>query len=143
MNFIFDTGKMYPVTELYLEDVLEQIDYTVDEYSKSCRKVNKTMSRDLDYFECDLADADTISARTVCRPSAPDETLSAHQLFFRYKGKYAGVRQNSCGYYIFGKNVLVSVLYFRLQSEDKENPSAIRCGKTGRRIGCVRSDVDR
>lgn len=77
---------MYPVTELYLEHILEKIDYTVDEYSSSCRKTNKTMSRDLSDFECDLAIADTPTARSISQPSTPDECLSVPQLFYRYRG---------------------------------------------------------
>lgn len=79
-------GKMYPVEELYLEDILDRCSYTLDEYSKFTRKINKTMSKQLDSVEYDIQSADILNASTVSRPSAPDETLSAKQLFYRYKG---------------------------------------------------------
>ncbi len=77
---------MFPVTEMFLEDVLESCDYVIDEYSKQCRKVNKSMSRQLDELDCELAVADMYSAKAVCNPTSPDECLSAKQLFNRYKG---------------------------------------------------------
>lgn len=78
-------GKMYPVEELYLEDILDKCSYTLDEYSKYTRKINKSMSKQLDSIDYDIQSADILNTYTASRPSAPDETLSAKQLFFRYK----------------------------------------------------------
>lgn len=79
---------MYPVEELFLEDILERVNYVVDEYSRNCRKVNKTMSRQIDDMECSLELADTFTRDTLAPSRAPDETLSVKQLFYRYKGTH-------------------------------------------------------
>lgn len=77
---------MFPVSELYLEDILEQCGYVVDEYSKNCRKMSKTMTRMLDDIEYELALAESCSKDTASKLSSPDECLTVKQLFYRYKG---------------------------------------------------------
>lgn len=69
-----------------MEDILDEIDYTLDEYAKFSRKINKGLSRQLDSLQYDLKSADILDASTVSRPTSADEVLTAKQLFHRYKG---------------------------------------------------------
>lgn len=80
------SGKMFPVSEMYLEDILEQCGYVVDEYSKNCRKMSKTMTRMLDDVEYELALADSCNKDTTSKFNTADECLTVKQLFYRYKG---------------------------------------------------------
>lgn len=80
---------MYPVEELFLEDILEKTDYVVDEYSRNSRKLNKTMSRQIEDIDHDLVLGDSFTKGSIPRPGSADETLTIEQLFYRYKGSFS------------------------------------------------------
>lgn len=79
-------GKMFPVHELYLEDILSLTDYTIDEYSRTTRNITKGMTNQLERLACSSDLADVMCNETFSRDSVSDECLTARQLFYRYRG---------------------------------------------------------
>ncbi|XP_063228702.1 putative ATP-dependent RNA helicase DHX57 isoform X2 [Bacillus rossius redtenbacheri] len=79
-------GRTYPVEQVFLEDVLEQLDYVLEEGTAYARPV-KAAKRDgaAASLEVELATADLSSARSLSSPRLPDEDLTLLQLCARYQ----------------------------------------------------------
>ena len=90
-------GRTFPVHQYYLEDILENIDYSLEEFSeyakkidektsKAAKKINK-MGKDIfiDDYEAEmlLGNDETIK---IPKDSVPDEKLNAKQIHYRYSG---------------------------------------------------------
>lgn len=74
-------GRTFPVEQLFLEDILEQCDYVMEENTQYTRRVKNTGEFD-EIFDS----SDTNSA--VPKENIKDESLTLKQLFARYRGKY-------------------------------------------------------
>nr|CAD7198290.1 unnamed protein product [Timema douglasi] len=78
-------GRTFPVTQLFLEDILESTGYVLEEYSKYARRFTK---KDLSSLETILELADIQSAESVVNPRTNDEDLNIAQMCNRY-GDYS------------------------------------------------------
>nr|CAD7460813.1 unnamed protein product [Timema tahoe] len=78
-------GRTFPVTQLFLEDILESTGYVLEEYSKYARRFTK---KDLSSLETILELADVQTAESVVNPRTNDEDLNIAQMCNRY-GDYS------------------------------------------------------
>ncbi|XP_065345049.1 putative ATP-dependent RNA helicase DHX57 [Cloeon dipterum] len=96
-------GRTFPVEQLFLEDTLAKIGYTVDEHSQYARHVKLNNLSDI--RELDTAGSDDLELElsivgdnfSAAHDRTPDEKLSPAQLFHRYEG--------------FDKQVCKTILY--------------------------------
>ncbi|KAK1132279.1 hypothetical protein K0M31_016399 [Melipona bicolor] len=74
-------GKMFPVEQIFLEDVFEKTNYVLEENSKFTRKIKG----DWEQLQIDLETAEIQGFSTV-KQSIEDENLSLTQIVSRYQG---------------------------------------------------------
>lgn len=74
-------GKMFPVEQIFLEDVFEKTNYVLEENSKFTRKIKG----DWEQLQIDLETAEIQGLSTV-KQSIKDENLSLTQIVSRYQG---------------------------------------------------------
>jgi ATP-dependent RNA helicase DHX57 len=86
-------GRTFPVEELFLEDILDKLDYVIEENSPNACKIKKFVSPgDTPSLECERAVTDIQTPRTgIQNPATPDEDLTISELYCRYKGKFSNV----------------------------------------------------
>lgn len=77
-------GRTFPVTQYFLEDVIEEIQYALEENSQYCREIKKGFS-ELESLEVQLAIADQKTA-VIPNPVTRDEHLTIAQMYHRYDG---------------------------------------------------------
>lgn len=75
------SGKMFPVEQIFLEDVFEKTNYVFEENSKFTRKIKG----DWEQLQIDLETAEIQGFSTV-KQSIEDENLSLTQIVSRYQG---------------------------------------------------------
>lgn len=74
-------GRTFPVQQIFLEDVLELVDYVMEENSRYSRKIRGKWEA----LENDLATSDVVSSSTLAPKSTIlDENLTLPQLIKRY-----------------------------------------------------------
>ena len=91
-------GRTFPVQQYYLEEILEVINFSIDEHSpyakkrqkeenKGAKRINK-MGKDIfiDDFEAELLVSDT--SFKVPKDKEEDDKLNVKQIYHRYSGTY-------------------------------------------------------
>lgn len=80
-------GRTFPVEQYFLEDILEETNFILEENTQYTRKTNKS-SQDLDdEFELQLGKLDVVVNGLMPKDTIKDEKLTFSQLVARYKGK--------------------------------------------------------
>jgi ATP-dependent RNA helicase DHX57 len=80
-------GQTFPVEELFLEDILDEIDYVIEENnSNTCNIVKSRKPGDMESSECELEMTDIQASRSdIQSQDTPDEKLTTSQLYCRYE----------------------------------------------------------
>jgi hypothetical protein len=94
MNAMFiSPGRTFPVEELFLEDILDKIDYVIEENNSNTRNIVKSRRPgDMESLECELEMTDIQASRSdIQSQDTPDEKLTTSQLCCRYKSKFCNV----------------------------------------------------
>ena len=94
-------GRTFPVQQYFLEEILEEINFSIDEYSPYAKKrekeenkgaakrINKMLPKNMDGFiddfEAELLVSDTNFK--IPKDKELDDDLNAKQMYHRYSGK--------------------------------------------------------
>ena len=88
-------GRTFPVEQFFLEDILENIDYSLEEFSEYAKKIDEKTSRAakkinkmgkdifIDDYEAEMLLGNDEQFKAP-KDSVPDEKLNAKQIHFRY-----------------------------------------------------------
>ncbi|KAF2901090.1 hypothetical protein ILUMI_05097 [Ignelater luminosus] len=80
-------GRTFPVEQYFLEDILEETNFILEENTQYTRKTNKS-GQDLDdEFEMQVGKLDVVVNALMPKDTIKDEKLTFSQLVARYKGK--------------------------------------------------------
>lgn len=82
--FICIPGYTYPVKQFFLEDILQETNYVLEEDSSYAKHSSNKWSENLS-IELELADIKT--GEVIANPKTLDSNLTIRQLFHRYKSK--------------------------------------------------------
>lgn len=92
MHYFF-LGRTFPVTELFLEDIMDSVKYVLEENTEYCRyipsgnKGNKNILSIIDEeMSTELETCDIKNESIMVNDKIKDENLTLRQLCHRYKG---------------------------------------------------------